>query len=197
MKKFAFLLVAALFLTGCGLFVSQPIPTPSPVSSPITFTPVPTATTMSPAPTIPSPKPTSSATASPTATPTSEPKAVDSSVLSFADQLSSCVKYKSQFIHPLTGQTMEKEVLGIIAGKCNYIEQMPNGGKMECKYTESERKAVAQYYKDLEAAESIGTSVNTDLGSGSQKTTYTIDGKVVENPLQEAMNNGVCVISGY
>jgi len=94
-------------------------------------------------------------------------------------------------------ETLEKEILGIIAGKCNYIEQMPNGGKMECKYTENERKAVSQYYKDVEAAESFGTGTNVDLGSGKQKTTYTIDGKEVENPLQEAMNNGVCVISGY
>ena len=74
---------------------------------------------------------------------------------------------------------------------------MPDDGKMECKYTENERKAVAQYYKDVATAESVGTSVNANLGSGEQKTTYTINGKVVDNPLQEAMSSGVCVISGY
>ncbi|MCX6751841.1 MAG: hypothetical protein NT161_03730 [Candidatus Nomurabacteria bacterium] len=115
----------------------------------------------------------------------------------FANKLSSCTNYKITFKHPLTGETLEKEILGIINGKCNYIEQMPNNGKMECKYPESERMAVAQYYKDVTTAESVETSANTNLGSGEKKTTYIINGKVVDNPLQEAMNIGVCVISGY
>ena len=94
----------------------------------------------------------------------------------FPDMLSSCTKYKCQFIHPLTGETMDREILGIIDGKCNYVEQMPNEGKMECKYTESVRKAAAQYYKDIEEAES----------------------STVENPMQEAIDTGICIIiSGY
>jgi len=115
----------------------------------------------------------------------------------FPDKLNSCTKYKTDFIHLFTGETLEKEILGLINGKCNYVEQMPNGGKMECKFTESMKIAVAKYYKDVAVAESVGTSVNADMESGKQKTTYTIDGKVVENPLQEAIENGVCVISGY
>jgi len=115
----------------------------------------------------------------------------------FADKLSSCTKYKMTFKHPLTGDILEKEILGIIDGKCNYVEQMPNGGKMECKYSESERAVVAQYYKDVANAESVGTSFSLDSGSGEQKAKYTINGKVVDNPLQEAMTSGACVISGY
>lgn len=115
----------------------------------------------------------------------------------FPDKLSSCEKYRCQFAHEFTGETLEKEILGIINGKCDYVEQMPNGGKMECKYTESARKAIAQYYKDVAAAESVGMQVNINLRSGEQKSTYTIDDKKVENPLEEAMNNGTCVLSGY
>lgn len=115
----------------------------------------------------------------------------------FADNLSSCTKYKITFKHPFTGDMLEKEVLGIIDGKCNYIEQMPNNGKMECKYSESERVVVAQYYKDVANAESYGTSFSTTLGSDEQEAAYTIDGKVVDNPLQEAITSGACVISGY
>ena len=114
----------------------------------------------------------------------------------FADKLSSCTKYKATFKHPFTGDMLEKEILGVIGGKCNYVEQMPNGGKMECKYSESERVVVAQYYKDVANAESVGTSFSADLGSGEQKATYTINGKMVDNPLQEAMTSGACVISG-
>lgn len=115
----------------------------------------------------------------------------------FADKLSSCTPYKISFKHPFTGDMLEKEILGIVNGKCDYVEQMPNNGKMECKYTENERKAAGQYYKDVASAESVGTSVNANLGSGETKTTYTIDGKVVDNPLHEFMNSGVCVITGY
>ena len=115
----------------------------------------------------------------------------------FPDKLSSCTKYKCQFVHPFTGETMQKEITGIVGGKCNYIEQMPNNGKMECNYTTSQRTAAAQYYKDVAVAESNGTSMNLNLGSGEQKTTYTIDGKEVENPLQTFMTDGTCVISGY
>jgi hypothetical protein len=101
----------------------------------------------------------------------------------FADKLSSCAKYKTTFKHLLTGETLGKEVLGIINGKCNYVEQMPNGGKMECRYSEEERMVIAQYYKDVAMAESVEASVNVNLESEEQNTTYTINGKVVENPL--------------
>ncbi len=135
-------------------------------------------------------------TVTPSEQPTEQAQSQNPEIV-FADKLSSCTKYKITFKHPFTGETLEKEVLGVVNGKCNYVEQMPNGGKMECKYSESERVVVAQYYKDVVMAESAGTSVNVDLGSGEQKTTYTINGKVVDNPLQEAMNSGVCVVSGY
>jgi PBP1b-binding outer membrane lipoprotein LpoB len=126
-----------------------------------------------------------------------EEVSLDANCDAFPEKLDSCTKYKCQFTHPMTGETMEKEILGIIDGKCNYVEQMPNNGLMECKYTESMRKAAAKYYEDLASTESSGTSVKADLGSGEVETKYTIDGKEVANPLQEAMTNGQCVISGY
>lgn len=143
---------------------------------------------------LPTSKPAETVTPSKQPTPQTQPQNPE---IVFADKLSSCIKYKTTFKHPFTGETLEKEVLGVINEKCNYVEQMPNGGKMECKYSESERMVVAQYYKDVATAESVGTSLDADFGSGEQKTTYTINGKVVNNPLQEAMNSGVCVISGY
>ena len=139
-------------------------------------------------------KPTENVT--PSEQPTEQPQPQNPEIV-FADKLNSCTKYKTTFKHPFTGEMLEKEILGIVNGKCNYVEQMPNGGKMECKYSESERMVVAQYYKDVANAESVGTSFSADLGSEEQKTTYTINGKVVDNPLQEAMTSGVCVISGY
>ena len=115
----------------------------------------------------------------------------------FPDNLKLCAKYKCQFTHPFTGEKMQKEILGIINGKCDYIEQLPNNGKMECKYTESQRVVAAQYYRDTASAKSSGTNVEADLGSGERKVTYTLDGKIVSNPLQDFIDNKTCLISGY
>lgn len=115
----------------------------------------------------------------------------------FPGKLESCTKFKCQFTHPITGELMVKEILGLESGKCSYTEQMPNNGRMDCKYTESMRKAVAEYYTELAGAQSSTVRVKADLVSGKSETKYTIDGKEVSNPLQEAMTNGQCVISGY
>ena len=113
----------------------------------------------------------------------------------FPDKLDACESFSCEFEHPFTGEMMEKEVVGLVNGKCQYTEEMPNNGRMDCEYSESLRKAVAQYYRDVASAESVGTSAK--IGSEGTETTYTIDGQEVENPLQEAMDSGACTISGY
>lgn len=113
-----------------------------------------------------------------------------------ADQLESCTPYKCQFVHPFNREKLTREVFGIINGKCKYVEQMPNNGLMTCNYSESMRRAVAQYQRDIASSGSFGTGFSTDT-SGQTSTTYTIDGREVENPAQEALNEGVCVITGY
>ena len=68
------------------------------------------------------------------------------------------------------------------------------------------RKAVAQYYRLVATGENYSTAVNggssvcdTDGTCNETNTTYnfTIDGREVSNPLQDALDTGVCVISGY
>ncbi|MBI4116991.1 hypothetical protein HY449_04585 [Candidatus Pacearchaeota archaeon] len=125
---------------------------------------------------------------------------VDENCDVFLDKLDSCTRYKCQLTHPFTRETLLREILGMTRdGKCSYAEEMPNNGKMECKYTESIRKAMVQFYEDLSNAESTGASTHASLSpQGAEvETKYTIDGKEVENPLQEALDNGQCVISGY
>ncbi|MBS3109278.1 hypothetical protein J4227_02000 [Candidatus Woesearchaeota archaeon] len=62
---------------------------------------------------------------------------------------------------------------------------------------EKEKRLDTKIHRLFAKAESVGTSVQADLGSGVTQTNYTIDGKQVENPLQEAMIDGQCVVSGY
>lgn len=118
---------------------------------------------------------------------------------SFPDMLEVCIEYACEFTHPITGEQMTREIVGINNGKCNYLEQMPNGGKMDCEYTEEMRIAVAKYHRDLVDSESFGTDVSAELNPEGLNvdTTYTIDGKVVDNPLQEALDTSQCVVTGY
>lgn len=116
----------------------------------------------------------------------------------FPDMLESCTKYSCQFTHPLTGEQMTREIKGINNDKCVYTEQMPNDGVMDCQYTSEMRTVVASYYKDLEDSESFTTETSAELSSETQvNTTYKIDDKEVDNPLQEALDTGQCVVSGY
>ena len=117
----------------------------------------------------------------------------------FPNMLESCSTYICEFTHPLTGEQMTREITGLSNSTCLYSEEMPNGGEMNCEYTDEMRIAVANYHKELANAKSIGTELSVGLGSEETgvTTTYTIDGKTVNNPLQEALNTGQCIVSGY
>lgn len=118
----------------------------------------------------------------------------------FVANLKSCKPYKCTFTHPLTGEKMTKSIIGFKGGKCFYAEQMPNGGRMDCAYTDKFRKTVAAYYEKVEAAAAAGKSLGASAkwdSSGKTETRHTIDETPIENPLQEALNAGQCKISGY
>ena len=117
----------------------------------------------------------------------------------FPDMLEICSQYICKFTHPITGEQMTREIQGISSDSCIYIEQMPNDGRMDCEYTEEMRIAVAQYYRDIFEAESFGFESTFELQpNGSEvDSTNTIDGEIVSNPLQEALDLGQCIVSGY
>lgn len=120
-------------------------------------------------------------------------------VLAFADHLEKCTPYKGEFTHPFNGQKMQREIVGIIDGKCLYTEEMPNNGKMTCKHHIEQLPVIAQHYRDIITAKSSTVSAKIKFHGEEQevKTTYTINGKEVKSPMQECLNNGTCVISGY
>jgi len=115
----------------------------------------------------------------------------------FPDKLDTCSEYECEFVHPFTGGTMRKEIKGIVAKKCDYVEQMPNGGEMKCSYTREQAKSAAKYYRAVMGAKSFGVKIDLNLGSGEHKIDHTMDGKDVENPLQTFLGDGTCTISGY
>lgn len=114
----------------------------------------------------------------------------------FPDKLESCSVFACHFIHPLSGGSMKKEITGLVDGKCHYVEEMPNNGKMECNYEENFRKVAAQYYRDVAVASSSEADLSWKYGEAPE-IKYSINGKEVANPLQEAADTGICLVSGY
>lgn len=88
-------------------------------------------------------------------------------------KLEACEAYTCDFKHPITGEMMTRKIIGLENDKCQYTEEMPNGGNMTCNFTEPSRMAVAQLHKEADSTDSEA------------------------NPLAEAISNGECVISGY
>lgn len=119
------------------------------------------------------------------------------STITYADKLKTCTKYKTTFLHILTKQGMEREILGLIDGKCNFVEEMPNNGKMTCTLDQEQQLAFAKYYNDFANAQSYSLNIHLESDPASQESTEKIDGVEIINPMQAAFDNGSCVISGY
>lgn len=111
--------------------------------------------------------------------------------------LEACQPYACTFVHPFTGTAMEKRIIGEKEGKCLTTEQMPNHGKMACAYTVDMRKAEARALRAFAAEGNAAAQAHTSAEEDSITSMYSVDGKEVDNPGQEALNNGQCVISGY
>ncbi|MCB1754638.1 MAG: hypothetical protein KDJ38_03900 [Gammaproteobacteria bacterium] len=126
-------------------------------------------------------------------------EAMNKEILEFSGHLETCTPYEAVIIHIMTGDELSRKIVGMEAGKCIYIEEMPQGGKMTCKYPESMLTPIAAYYRKAAKAESFSVNVKSSYSDSAfeSESTYSLNGKVVENPLQEVLENGVCVISGY
>lgn len=120
-----------------------------------------------------------------------QPQAAAAECKAYADKLETCEPYECSFKHPFTGKPMIKKVVGLEAdGNCLTHEQMPSNTHMECHLNEYFRKAVAVYTRNLQTAKEKSTRIRI---SGDKTEVITrLDGEVVENPLQEALDKGYC-----
>jgi hypothetical protein len=117
----------------------------------------------------------------------------------YASKLDSCSPYACTFTHPMTGDKLERKIIGLTGGNCATIESMPGKHKMQCEYPLAMRKAVAAFFRETQTAEAAGKTIGgkaTTDGDGKLKSATTVDGKPVVNPLQEALASGVCKIGG-
>jgi len=114
----------------------------------------------------------------------------------YAAKLDSCSPYTCTFTHPITGDILERKIVGLAAGNCATVESMPGTHKMTCQLPPETRKAVATFFRAAQSAAAAGQSVGGTLKKGDRhlEATTTIDGTPVANPLQRAFEAGVCQI---
>jgi len=129
----------------------------------------------------------------------------------FPDMLESCTPYKCETENPLKIKVEGKplvivnEIHGIVDGKCHYTSSVSDGGGTECYFTDEMRNVVAQSSRDLLSGGKVKTetrvssegTVESVITIDGKEVKYIIDGKEVSNPMQEALDNGQCVIFGY
>jgi hypothetical protein len=117
----------------------------------------------------------------------------------YASKLESCSPYTCTFTHPITGATLERKIVGLTGASCTTMEAMPGKHTMDCQFPADVRKAVAAFFRQSQAAEAAGKTIaggtRTDA-SGKARSTTAIDGKPVVNPLQQALEGGICKIGG-
>ena len=113
----------------------------------------------------------------------------------FPNMLENCETYTCEFTHILTGEMMTRSIFQNSDGTCGYIEEMPEGGKMECNYSLSMLKDMADFYRNTLNTD-VGFSTKVDTETKESITTYVINGIEYESALAKAINDGTCVISG-
>jgi hypothetical protein len=77
------------------------------------------------------------------------------------------------------------------------VEAMPGTHTMRCEYPADVRKSVAAFYRATQAAATAGTTIGGKLAvddNGKGRSTTTVDGKPAVNPVQQAMETGICKI---
>ncbi len=115
----------------------------------------------------------------------------------YASKLESCAPYSCTFTHPITGSLLERNIIGLSGGKCLTTEAMPGKHTMQCALPADVRKAVATFFKQTQSAEAAGKTLGGKVaigGDGTPRSTSTVDGQPVVNPLQQAVESGICKI---
>jgi hypothetical protein len=117
----------------------------------------------------------------------------------FITAIAECKVFEESFRHPLTGELLKRYIHGVKNNRCFYEEQMPNNGLMTCHYSLSRLPDIAWFYAHPEAFENMKVNSFTQFVDGQPvtKNTYTVDGKEISHPLNEALEQKECKISGY
>lgn len=115
----------------------------------------------------------------------------------FATNLYTCTPSVCSYIHPLGWEKMIKTIKLWSNGTCIMEETMPNNGLMTCSFNKETRELAAQYYLKILTANSIEFSAELASLDWTVNTNTTIDNEKIDDVLNNALNNGTCIISWY
>ncbi|MBD3645874.1 MAG: hypothetical protein HUJ31_00160 [Pseudomonadales bacterium] len=102
-----------------------------------------------------------------------------------SENLKTCTPYAYDFIHPESGDVLQRTIKGEVGGKCLYVEGMPDGDEMSCLFASETAGVVAEYYERLALSRA---NVKTNV----EQAVSTIN----ENPLEKALEDGTCTVKG-
>ncbi|MGB2579192.1 hypothetical protein AAIR98_001111 [Elusimicrobium simillimum] len=112
-----------------------------------------------------------------------QPKAADPCA-NFPAYMTNCTPFKCNFKHPMTGESMLRNISGLDKNKrCLYREQMPESGLMTCRFAQRELPAVADVYRKASALDPLSIQFSTE-----PKIADTVS-------IQKYIDNGTCTIT--
>ncbi len=114
-----------------------------------------------------------------------------------ATNIQNCTAIVQEYIHPFTGEKLERRIIGMKNDTCHYVVTMPKGGKMECRFPPEKLKDMADYFHNSNRYKNAHVKSSTQFIDGKpvSKNRYFIDGKEIRNPMQERLDNKECVVS--
>ena len=117
----------------------------------------------------------------------------------FPGALYNCSAFEETFAHPITSEPMERQVHGVVGGRCHYEEEMPASGRMICHYSLERLTSLATYHSNYELYDRLEPVTRNEFVAGQAITTTTweLDGRPYEHPVDAAMVAGECVVMGY
>ncbi|MDJ0908508.1 MAG: hypothetical protein QNI99_04920 [Woeseiaceae bacterium] len=117
----------------------------------------------------------------------------------FPGAIYNCSAFEETFAHPITSEPMKRHVFGVVGGRCHYEEEMPASGRMICHYSLERLTSLATYHSNYELYDRLEPVSSNEFIAGEAITTtsWTLDGRPYEHPVDAAMSAGECVVMGY
>ena len=117
----------------------------------------------------------------------------------FPGAIYNCSAFEGTFAHPITSEPMRRQVYGVVGGRCHYEEEMPASGRMICHYSLERLTSLATYHSNYELYDRLEPVSRNEFIAGEAITTtsWTLDGRPYEHPIDAAMTAGECVVRGY
>ncbi len=114
----------------------------------------------------------------------------------FAAAIYNCTDYEEPFEHPFTGDSLTRRVVGPVDDACRVEEDVPGNMLMRCNFSNDRLPAVADFYAHPETLQNAKVRSSTRFVDGEPviTTIYTIDGKEVSHPINEALAAGECAV---